>query len=160
MGVSNAGAPLSRTQMQTPGLRPSFCLFGCMSKRAKVQLVDPTEKLERVKLYLCHCVKKACRRNGWDQTQSAIYIGTSRYRMHLVDRLKTEQLTVQLLMRFLSRVRIPVLSSSFRFAKELGPGDVVADFYADIRRFSGPRIGVVSDNAFDFSTSRLVVNRG
>ena len=73
-----------------------------MSKIARVHLVDPTQKLDSVKVYLCGRVKRACMRNGWNQRQAAYHLGTTRYRLHLVDAIKTEKLTVNLLMRFLA----------------------------------------------------------
>ena len=80
----------------------SLLIWVPMSKLAKVHLADPAQKLEEVKLYLCERVKRACMRNGWNQRQAAYHLGTTRYRLHLVDTLKTDKLTVSLLMRFLA----------------------------------------------------------
>lgn len=74
-----------------------------MSQRARVYLINsPEAKLIEVKLYLCHRVKRACERNGWDQRQAAAHLGTSSDRMHLMDRLKVEKLTVNILFRYLA----------------------------------------------------------
>ena len=73
-----------------------------MGRKAKVCIRNPQPKLDEVKVYLCHRVKAACRKHNWNQELAAIYLGTTRFRMHLVDRVKIDQLTVCFLFRLLA----------------------------------------------------------
>ncbi|MGZ3723306.1 MAG: hypothetical protein ACXVA9_10265 [Bdellovibrionales bacterium] len=75
-----------------------------MGRNPKVELVDPTEKLNEVKFQLCCRIRRVWSRNGWGPEQLAIRMGTSRARVHQIDGLRVTELTVQQLFRYLARI--------------------------------------------------------
>ena len=60
------------------------------------------EKLDNLKIQLCHDFKKLMRRQKWSQIDAAILLRTSRARIHDVENLKIENLTISQLFKYIA----------------------------------------------------------
>ena len=64
-------------------------------------LEDRDEKLNQAKVLLCRTAMKAARRKGYTRKQMAIYMGTTKSNVSLIENQRVERLTFNQLFRYL-----------------------------------------------------------